>query len=146
MPLHPLTAAKCVCLLRDWRATNLEINKVLYLAQMVWLGRNPSGLPLINEEFEAWDYGPVLPTVYHRAKAFGDQPVLDVFHAFPNLNKGPAFEIIKEAVDTTKDMRPGDLVAVTHWRQGAWAKCYRPGVRGIKIPNAVILQEYMDRV
>lgn len=31
--------------------------------------------PLIDENFEAWAYGPVNPEVYHRFKGYGNQPI-----------------------------------------------------------------------
>ena len=37
------------------------------------------------------------------------------------------------------------LVAITHWQKGAWAKHYRPEVRHCIIPNSDILKEYRAR-
>lgn len=146
MPLHPLTAAKLVCQLRNWTATNLEVNKILYLAHMVHLGRNNGASPLVTEHFEAWDYGPVLPTIYHRAKAFGNGPVQNVFVYIPDAPaKGAEASIIREAVTSLQDKTPGQLVAITHWNKGAWANNYRPGAKGIAIPNSEILAEYRLR-
>jgi uncharacterized phage-associated protein len=145
MPVHPLTAAKRVCELRDWGASNLEINKILYLAHMLSLGRTEGARRLVTEHFEAWDYGPVLPSVYHRAKAFGKRPVQDVFRAFPYLRSGHEAEIIEEVMDSVRDKTPAQLVAITHWNKGAWAQHYRPGAQGIVIPDRDILAEYRKR-
>ncbi len=146
MALHPLVAAKRVCEIGNWGITNLEINKILYLAHMVLLGRSNGAQPLVFENFQAWDYGPVLPTVYHRAKAYGNAPVQNVFVAFPSVAPGAEADIIAEAMDSLKDKDPGELIAITHWNRGAWAKHYRPGASGIMIPNQGILAEYKLRV
>lgn len=146
MAIHPLTAAKWVCVERDWGATNLEINKTLYIAQLAFLGRNGGVEPLVSEHFQAWDYGPVLPTVYHRAKAFGNGPVQDVFHSFPAKDDSLECKIICETVAGLRDKTPGELVAITHWEDGAWAKHYRSGAKGIVIPNSEIFREYQLRV
>lgn len=146
MAIHPLTAAKWVCLARGWSATNLEINKTLYIAQLAFLGRNKGIEPLVSERFEAWDYGPVLPSVYHRAKAFGNGPVQDVFHSFPATDDSAECQIIRETVTSLQNKSPGELVAITHWEKGAWARHYRPGAKGIVIPNSDIFAEYRERV
>ena len=146
MAINSLTAAKRVCEATNWTATNLEVNKILYLAQMMRLGRTSGSQPLVSEHFQAWDYGPVLPMVYHRLKAFGNGPAGDVFLAFPSIRDTAEADLIDEAVDSVKDKTPGQLIAITHWEGGAWAKNYRPGSRNLVIPNADIYEEYRKRV
>lgn len=49
--------------------SNMKLQKLLYYAQgfaMATLGK-----PLFNEDFEAWEYGPVLRVVYDRFKQYG---------------------------------------------------------------------------
>ena len=146
MPIHPLIAARQVCELRDWSASNLEINKVLYLAHMITLGRTNGVSGLVTEHFQAWDYGPVLPSVYHRAKAFGSGAVQNIFRGLPEAPDGVEKSAIAEVVKSVEGMTPGHLVAITHWPEGAWAKHYQPHERGITIPNSDILEEYRRRV
>jgi len=147
MAIQSLVAAKKVCELRNWNATNLEVNKILYFASMVFLGRNGVDNPLVMDHFEAWDYGPVLPIVYHKAKAFRNGPIEDaVFRSLPELESGNEADIIAETVSALSDKSAGDLVAITHWEHGAWAKHYSPGAKGIMIPNSDIFQEYRTRV
>jgi uncharacterized phage-associated protein len=122
------------------------VNKILYLAHMMSLGRSDGERPLVSQSFQAWDYGPVLPSVYHRLKAFGSDPAQDVFHAFPDISRTPEGELIDEAAAALANVRPGQLIANTHWKDGAWARYYQPGIRGIVIPNAAILDEYRARV
>jgi uncharacterized phage-associated protein len=78
MAISVLSAGRTLCELRGWSVSNLELQKILYLAHMYYLGRH--GGPLIREEFEAWDYGPVVPELYHHVKGFGGGPVRNVFH------------------------------------------------------------------
>lgn len=145
MAVHPLTAAKAVGRLRNWSATNLEINKLLYIAHMLLLGRSGGGQPLVTENFQAWDYGPVLPSVYQKAKIFGNNHVEDIFQFYPDLSVGPELEVISETVNMLANKTPGELVAISHWENGAWANHYRPGAKGIVIPNGEILAEYRRR-
>lgn len=143
MTVAALSAARSVCEIRDWSVSNLELQKILYLAHMFYLGRQ--GQPLIAENFEAWDYGPVIPDLYHRVKGFGNGPVRNVFHWVSPATRGPQYDILKEAAEATKNTSPSRLVAITHWDHGAWAQCYRPGVGGIVIPNDLIKAEYLAR-
>lgn len=146
MSVGAFSAAKRVCELRGWTVTNLEIQKILYVAHMLALGRSNGARPLVSSNFEAWDYGPVLPIVYHRAKAFGSEPVQNVFQIFPDIAGTEEDAVIKQAVAATRDKTPGQLVAMTHWDGGAWAKNYSPSTRGGVIPNSDILEEYRKRV
>lgn len=145
MAIHPFVAAKKVCSLKNWSATNLELQKILYLAHLTLLGRSNGARALVTENFQAWDYGPVLPLLYHRAKAFGNSPVQNVFTIFPNAI-GEEATVIEETVASLTGRTAGDLVAITHWADGAWAKNYTPGAMGVVIPNGDILEEYRRRV
>lgn len=145
MSVSALSAAKTICTLRDWSVSNLEVQKILYLAHMFHMGVH-GGAPLINEPFEAWDYGPVVPELYHRMKTFGSGPVQNVFHWIPLVDMAsPEFLSLRDASEGTKKMRASQLVANTHWTGGAWASTYRPNMAGLKIPNATILNEYRAR-
>jgi uncharacterized phage-associated protein len=78
MAISSIAAARHVCKMSAWPLTNLKLQKIPYLAHMVFVGRTDGRL-LIDEPFEAWDFGPVLPRLYHRVKIFGDEPIRDVF-------------------------------------------------------------------
>jgi uncharacterized phage-associated protein len=138
------SAAKYIGDRSGWSISNLVLQKVLYIAHMVFLGQN-DGMPLINESFEAWDYGPVVPALYHQVKIFGNGPIKDVFYTSGPINAGPEAALLSQAWRTLSTKKPGELVAITHWGHGAWAKHYRNGSRGIRIPNSDILAEYRER-
>ena len=144
MSTPAVIAAKRLCEQSGWTLSNLELQKLLYLAHMAYLGR--TGRPLILESFEAWDLGPVVPTLYHRAKAFGSSPVQNVFHHVSSDLEPSKASAIDEVFHATRGLTPGRLVAITHWDQGAWAKNYSPRARGRIIPNSDIRDEYIARV
>lgn len=144
MSVSVFAAARRLCERSGWSISNLEVQKLLYIAHMLHLGRHNK--PLVPGHFEAWDYGPVHPKLYHHVKVFGSSPVKDVFHAFPSEIDSAASRDIDETIDLLAGAPPGKLVAITHREDGAWAKHYIPGMRNIIIPNEDILEEYADRI
>jgi uncharacterized phage-associated protein len=137
-------AAKTLCELSGWRISNLPLQKLLYLSHMAFMGEQ-NGLPLIDGHFEAWDLGPVEPTLYRKVKAYGDKAIVDIFPHDLLEKSSKAYKIISEVYEQLKNAHPGQLVSITHWDEGAWASHYKPGYRGIVIPNEAILDEYRKR-
>jgi uncharacterized phage-associated protein len=143
MTISVLSAAKRLAMRSNWTLSNLEMQKILYLAHMFYLGRT-KGEPLVSGRFEAWDYGPVHPDLYHRLKVFGASPVRNVFHEYSDIPDGPQAAIIDEAYDSLGNAGPGRLVNATHRKGGAWSNHYIPGQRHCIIPNADIQKEYSE--
>lgn len=139
MTITSFEAAKCICNLSEWTITNLQVHKLLYLAHMVYLGRNKN--PLVDELFQAWMFGPVLPKVYNRFKIFGSSPVRK--QIFNNLEfpKKKEFSILEETWRLLKDKKGWELVALTHREGGAWEKYFYPDLNSL-IPNESIIEEY----
>ncbi|WP_209018555.1 Panacea domain-containing protein [Endobacterium cereale] len=137
-------AAKHLCEISGWRLSNLQLQKLLYLADMNFVGA--TGERLVDEDFEAWDYGPVLPSLYHRCKSFGSKSVPDVFWGVGSIAGRPEAEMLDTAWENLKSQSPGQLVENTHWDQGAWAKRYVPGAKGVKIATGDMIEEYRRRV
>lgn len=144
MAISQWTAAKTICECGDWQVSNLALQKILYIADMIYIGRHGVNSPLIEEDFEAWDYGPVLPDLYHRAKMFGSGPVRDIFYGI-NAATGEEGKFLVEACGHLIKKSPRELVSITHWKDGAWAKHYHTGYRGARIPRKDILAEYIAR-
>lgn len=142
-----LDAAHYVCRTGNWSVTNLALQKILYLLQMVHLGRS-GGERLFTGYFEAWDYGPVEPSVYHKVKIFGGKPIQDIFrfNMIKEISDPARLETLADSCPFFLSKKAAELVAMTHSEEGAWAKHYLPGRLGQKIPDIDILQEYRQRV
>ena len=127
--------------LNDGKITNLRMQKLAYLGHVVSLGELEK--PLIPEGFQAWDYGPVNPELYHQMKPFGSYNIANVFgnsslkHTAPKL-----FDIVSGVSKMTKNLTNSQLIALTHANDGAWSKSYRPGVKGVPIPNDLAQEDY----
>lgn len=142
--MRALQAAKHACEASGWSLTNLQLQKILYLAHMVHLGQ--TGEPLVNDEFfEAWAYGPVLPSVYHHVSGFGSRPIANIFATVAPSRKWRQVESIEEAVDQFADVEPFRLVEILHDDRSAWNIHYNPQDRGVIIPDEDIIDEYRNR-
>jgi uncharacterized phage-associated protein len=143
MTISSLSAARLACEIRNWELTNLELQKILYIAHMAHFGS--LGKPLIEEPFEAWDFGPVVANLYHHVKGFGSNRIRNVFHSvnLPDQNS-TEYKYISGAVNATKSISAGQLVEFTHRPNGAWIRSYVPGKRGQIISTASILDEYNE--
>ena len=54
--------------------TNLHLQKMLFFAQASYC-RASKGDLLFDDEFEAWPYGPVIPSVYDEYSVCGARPI-----------------------------------------------------------------------
>jgi len=139
------SVCKFICEAGDWRVTNLQLQKILYLSQMFFLGM--TGERLADVSFEAWDYGPVAPEVYRQVRSFGSSPIKNVFfEARPFAETSSRLKLLKDACRDLLPLTPAELVEITHWKEGAWAANYVPGAKGTKIPDNAIVNEYEARV
>lgn len=141
--MSAIIAASTLGELSGWTLSNLQIQKLLYLAQMFHMGEN-EGEPIFHDDFEAWKLGPVLPLVYQQAKIYGSKPVKSFFTK-RRLPEGTARDILARTLAELPNHSPWKLVSITHWDGGAWAKHFEDGDRGITIPKGDILAEYRDR-
>ena len=142
MAIRILDAAQYLVDQRPAHLTHLQLQKLLYLGHMIHLGVHGSGLVMGN--FEAWDWGPVHPTLYHTIKHFGSKPIDYVPYGNGSIDGGFEQSVMEYIVETFSHKTGPDLVRITHWENGAWWKNYRPFVHGIIIPDDDISEEYRE--
>lgn len=124
------------------------MQKILYLAHMFHLGLDENDpKPLIDEEFEAWEFGPVSATLYHHVKSFGYRNIpKSAFIWVKDIIPGDSeYLMLEEVYEKVRDKTALELVRITHWDRGAWATVHVDGVRHIRIPDAKILDELHAR-
>lgn len=143
MTISALQAAKKMGERSGWSLSNLEMQKLLYLSHMIHLGTHDK--PLVGGHFEAWDLGPVHPVLYHEAKVFGARPVRNIFRSVSDPQDGTECATLNGTMGELSRLTGPQLVSITHWEDGAWARNYVPGERGIVIPDSDIKDEYQRR-
>lgn len=136
--------------------TPMAIQKILYFAHGWQLAR--SGNPLIEETFEAWDHGPVLPTVYAAFKRAGRRPIkfrgeqIDLATGEITVaSEDWTEEEIKFLQDILKAYGGLDaliLSDLTHKRGGPWHKVWTGAreriILGMRIDNADIKAYFLS--
>ena len=146
MSISAMKAAQRLVELSEGTLSNLQLNKILYIAHMVQLGRTGGADGLVSDDFEAWDLGPVAPDVYHAAKSYGSQSVKHLRGTYKPVGPTPYDALLNDVLERARRMSAGELVAMTHRSGGAWALSYRPGSRGLKIRTENIVNEYNARI
>ena len=119
MTISSIDAGKTLCELSGWSISNLQLQKLLYIANMYH--RAEEGSSLINERFEASPLGPVEPRLYHYAEGFGNNPVRNIFFMKKGAKEASSeYEYLKEVIDAAGQKSNAELVSFTQWKNGAW--------------------------
>ncbi|CAM4346026.1 Uncharacterized phage-associated protein [Pedobacter westerhofensis] len=125
--------------------TPMKLQKMLYLANGIAYKRK--GQKLIDERFEAWDYGPVIESVYHEFKEYrGDtipQPKnVPVFVGGKTLVNSSAINvndedlsIIREAWDNAKNLDGLTLSKWSHNQNSPWDKAFHAQPKSVYISD-----------
>lgn len=115
--------------------TNLRLQKLIYFAHGIYLAT--TGAPLVNEPFQAWTYGPVLPSLYALLRVFGNKPIsYDIVYNGEDVDRtSQAYAIIKMAWDRLKVYTTAQLVEVSHRMGSPWHNAIAKGGRFTEISN-----------
>lgn len=116
--------------------TNMKINKLLYFAQGHYLSKY--GKPLFQDTFEAWEHGPVVPAVYAKYKAYGDEPIKSYDpDDIPDVSKD-VDDILFGIARIYGTLTASALRNKTHVVGSPWYQVYKRGQRHIEIPTQMI--------
>lgn len=121
--------------------TPMQILKLVYIAHGWTLGLYHR--PLINDDIQAWQYGPVIPRLYSALRHFRSQPVNHV----PGVNQTELLQpqdenIIGQVFGLYGHMSGPALSRLTHSEGTPWHLTYQPAVFGIAIPDDIIEDHY----
>lgn len=116
--------------------SNLQLQKILYIIQSEFLKKNKEAFP---DEFEAWQFGPVIPSVYRQYCGFGGRSIKMTYDIALNEYHSDEKNLITRIIRINREKKPWDLVRETHQKGKAWDITYRKygNARG-KIPKDLI--------
>ena len=140
--ISTVAAARYACKMSGWALLHFDLHRILYIAAIIFAGRTGGG-QMITEGFEAWDYGPILPTLYNHLRPFGNEKInVDVFPDADRLGSNEyTRHLIEETCPKFKGVKSAELVALTQLNDGAWSRNYRKGA-GLVIPVGDMQDEY----
>ena len=103
--------------------TNLKLQKLVYFVQGFALAMLEH--PLINDEIQAWTYGPVIPELYHKVKGYDADPITGTLEAGDSIEDDPdADKVIKAVVEKLGHLSVTQLVNLSHRDNSPWAAAW----------------------
>lgn len=139
----------------EYGVSNLKLQKLLYFIQAEYLAGTDEKRPCFADEIEAWDFGPVVPSVYKEYRQYGGSNIPSVTDYYEvndcweiqrkkfndDIIKKEDRDIIEYVVDGLKDYAASALVKITH-HQSPWIDAYAAGKNHIISKKAI--QEYFE--
>ncbi|NJN76126.1 MAG: SocA family protein [Synechococcaceae cyanobacterium RL_1_2] len=96
----------------DSLVTNLKLQKLLYYSQGFSLAIFDQ--PLFEENIEAWQYGPVVPDIYHEYKVHGRNPLPEPSDFNPETIDNEARDLVDEVYSVFGKYTGTVLANLTH--------------------------------
>lgn len=130
----------------------MKLQKLVYYAHGWFAGH--TNQPLIDEAVEAWQYGPVIPSLYHEFKRFGSNPITAKATDFVDFKivevLPPKDESVKKFLRniwTSYGKFTGiTLSEMTHAEGSPWdvTRKEKAGVKGADIPFTRIADHFKE--
>lgn len=121
--------------------TPMQILKLVFLAHGWSLGLYSR--PLIRDEIQAWQYGPVIPKLYQAMKDYRSNTVTENLPTFNNEHLSPTqSNVVEQVYDLYGDKSGPALSRILHAPGSPWAKSYDPDIFGTVISNDIIEDHY----
>lgn len=119
--------------------TQMQLLKLVYIAHGWMLAT--TNQPLIHNQVEAWQYGPVIPELYHELKYNGaksiDKPILSESVYFTPQEE----QVIEFTFKNYGDFSAFQLSDITHAPNTPWSLTFG---RGNYIPDSLIASHYKE--
>ena len=129
--------------------TPLELLKLVYIAHGYHLGFN--GQPLVLEEVEAWQYGPVISDLYRAMKRYGGSFVREPVQVPFYLNTGDSFtddglSVIRWVFNNYKQLNGIELSSRTHAPNTPWSITWHEYGKNAVISPDLIANHYREKI
>lgn len=134
---NPVNIAKYFISISERDLTPLQIIKFSYIAYGTLLGQYE--IKLFDEQIQAWQYGPVINSIYQEFKKYGRNVIpkqdFEKYNSFDDYlsineqsssfkdNKNTIEKVLDETYQTYKDLGGYTLIDLTHAVGTPWDKC-----------------------
>lgn len=116
--------------------TNLKLQKILYFVQGEY--HQQTGSFLFDDNFLAWQFGPVVRGVYDEYCSYGASAIYELGTL---ILREKDKKVIDEIIDRRRGQTAGALVAEAHRPGGAWDSVYN-GSNQTVIPKQLIKRDF----
>ncbi|MCA0449322.1 MAG: DUF4065 domain-containing protein [Proteobacteria bacterium] len=123
--------------------TSMQLLKLVYMAHGWMLGLYHR--PLIKDEVQAWQYGPVIPRLYNAIRHFKGSAVSGPIKSDKEALDEFAQNIIEQVYERYGRLSGPALSRLTHAADSPWEVVYEPGSFGLVIPDDLI-EDYYARL
>ncbi len=122
--------------------TKVRIQKFMYFAQAEALVR--LGRPLFREDFKAWHYGPVIPSIGNKVKDVSSgEPILDQLGEYDvHVFSMEELDILIDVAMYCGKYSTAELSRRTHVKGGPWEKVHDEKGEAATIPKDSIRKFY----
>jgi len=132
--------------------TQMQIQKLVYISHGFHLAL--VNQPLIDEEVQAWQYGPVIPSLYEEFRGFGNKPItkeatittiddnFNINSIAPRVNDTQTEELIKAVWNKYKVYSGPNLSDLTHQTGTPWSTVVQSNSFFSTIDNSIIRNYY----
>ncbi len=131
----------------------MKMQKLVYIAHGYVLVDHDA--PLVDELFEAWTFGPVLPFLYHKCKEYRAGAITERVSEYDGSSRTffkpvvPSTAFVAPQIDFTwenyKSERAVDLSAWTHEQGGPWDSARHPVDQTVVYRNQTISNDAIKR-
>lgn len=118
--------------------SNLKLQKLCYYAQGFHLAI--TGKPLFDDDIEAWQHGPVIPSLYRAYKKFGSSGIPQVEKLNLDLYPAKTAELLNEIYKVYGQFSAWKLREITH-DEPPWKEAFEKGATTI---SHKALKEYFS--
>jgi len=119
--------------------SNMALQKLLFIANGAYLAK--TGEPLIKEPVEVWGYGPVIKSVYHEFKGYGNSEIRQLPMLYSLTPTKSLNEVANQAIDFAlkigEQLNAIQLSNWTHLPDSPWSKAKKEN-------QDIIPNEYME--
>ncbi len=137
-----IVAKQLLWLRRGIDTTPMHIIKLVYLAHGWLLGFEET--PLIHEYVEAWKYGPVIPSLYHKYKIWGSEPIEGEVVDMSKRMDADQASLIEWVKGTYTELGGIQLSTLTHQPGTPWDITIQKDGEGAIIPDELIQKHFSD--
>jgi uncharacterized phage-associated protein len=137
----------------DKKLTQMHLQKLVYLSHGWTLAL--IGQPLIEDDIEAWAYGPVIRRLYDATRQYGSNTVTRLIRwgddtPFRLDDDGEAIEVfpgeeetlVSSVWDAYKNLHAFQMSALTHADDSPWSAVFKEGKNRV-IPNHLIRDYFL---